>query len=138
MTKDKEGVRWICREMITSPYCIGLCLSEKSFRKELKSLKVPEKLWPDTFVTEGRNGEVHFFDNYSNPSYCAIVCIRPSERADFLAVAGLIVHESVHVWRNVLEKLGESRPSSEFEAYGIQTISMRLIHAYKKSQKRKK
>ena len=41
---------------------------------------------------------------------------------------GLIIHESVHVWQEIKLLMNEKEPSSEFEAYSIQTISQSLLH----------
>jgi hypothetical protein len=34
----------------------------------------------------------------------------------------LLVHESVHVWQEIRKRMGEKEPSSEFEAYSVQSI----------------
>ena len=70
----------------------------------------------------------------SDEKVCAIVTI--NKRVDGKCsngIVGLIVHEAVHVWQFVRENIGESNPSSEFEAYAIQAISQELIEAYSES-----
>lgn len=42
----------------------------------------------------------------------------------------LIFHEAVHVWQRVREEMGETSPSTEFEAYAIQHIGLQLLMAY--------
>lgn len=50
-------------------------------------------------------------------------------------VYGLLVHEAVHVWQRIMEYIGESKPSDEFMAYGIQAIAQELMFAYKEAKK---
>lgn len=42
----------------------------------------------------------------------------------------LLVHECVHVWQEIKERMGEKEPSSEFEAYSIQLIFLGLLAIY--------
>lgn len=46
----------------------------------------------------------------------------------------LLVHEAMHVWRDMREAIGEDAPSSEFEAYAIQNISASLFAAYEQTR----
>jgi hypothetical protein len=126
-----KGVEWICRELVCSPYCIGLCLDEDQFKQELKKMKVPKDHWPE-WTTNGKPGTVHFFEKTSGHGYdlCCIVCVKPGERKDPTAIPGLLIHEAVHIWQHICIDLGEDRPSKEFEAYSIQAIAQRLIAAY--------
>lgn len=45
----------------------------------------------------------------------------------------LIVHESVHVFQEIKERMREDKPSIEFEAYSIQTIFLGLLDLYQRS-----
>jgi hypothetical protein len=44
----------------------------------------------------------------------------------------------VHIWQAVRDIMGEKEPSSEFEAYSVQQISLELMWAYKELTKKKK
>jgi hypothetical protein len=134
--KKREGVVWINREMITSPYCIGLCQDEKMFNREMDRLEVPPGQRPD-WVKPGFPATSHFFEKRSSYDMCAIVCLNVKRKDDPNNVVGLIIHEAVHVWKYIREEIGELNPSSEFEAYAIQTIAQRLIVAYKTPRKKK-
>jgi len=48
--------------------------------------------------------------------------------------ADLLVHEAMHVWRDMCEAIDEKHPSSEFEAYAVQNISANLFKAYEKTR----
>ena len=45
-------------------------------------------------------------------------------------VIALIVHEAVHVWQEIKQRMGEQNPSIEFEAYSIQQIVVNLVSDY--------
>lgn len=49
----------------------------------------------------------------------------------------LLVHESIHVAQAYWESIGEDKPSEEFMAYTVQSISQYLIDEHKAWRKRK-
>lgn len=49
-------------------------------------------------------------------------------------IVNLLVHEAMHVWRDMRDAIGESAPSSEFEAYAMQNITAELFAAYEKTR----
>lgn len=123
--------KWIDRTLISSPYCIGLCISEKDFLDELERLNVPENDRP-YFVQSNKDAAVHFFKQTDTRNLCALVCIKPrNNKIDPNALIGLLIHEADHIWRAICDELGETFPSKEFEAYSLQAISQRLIEKYK-------
>jgi hypothetical protein len=132
-----KQVKWVERSLIDSPLCIGLCLSESAFRRELRKLDVPKKSWP-VWVSESADACVHYMENPSSGAKCCIVCVSGDTDRNRSEVIGLLVHEAVHVWQAVLEDINEDTPSTEFEAYAIQNISQRLIEAWQKMGAKKK
>jgi hypothetical protein len=62
---------------------------------------------------------------------CCIVCMRGWEKYTDIEVYGLLIHESVHVWRKILKNINEPNAGSEIEAYGIQNIAQSLITVYR-------
>lgn len=128
--KRKSEVKWINRSLVTSPYYIGLCTSEKKFAREMKRLKVP-KLERRAFLKSGSDATTHLFDARQGRDNCAIVCIKRG-KTKRTQVHSLLVHEAMHVWRAICVRIGEDTPSDEFAAYSVQSISQRLMEVYKK------
>ena len=122
---------WLSRELITSPYYIGLCTDEKAFNAELKRLRIPKKERPEFLINKHSNATVHFFEN-ADGKHCAVVCIhkKQSKKITRAQIDSLLVHEAVHIWQRVKENIGERFPSLEFEAYSIQSIAQSLIEEY--------
>lgn len=123
-------IRYISRALMTSPMNMALCLSEDAFHKEMRRLKVARALWPE-FIIAGANATAHFFIQDENQEI-AIVCLKHEEDRPFIEVAGILVHEAVHVWQSIRQSIGESEPSKEFEAYAIQNISYSLMNTYQR------
>ena len=128
--KKAKGAVWIDRAIIESPYCIGLCQTEKQFKNELKRLKVanPEN---HQWVTEGKDATVTEFEGSKNHDKCFLVGIKQDAKTKPIEIVGLLVHEAVHIWQMIRQDMNENEPSIEFEAYSIQKISINLIDAYK-------
>ncbi len=129
--KMQNKIKYISRALFESPYCIGLCLSEKAFYRDLNRLKIPKSRCPE-WIPSNCNGRVWEFAKTDPPAKICIVCIRASKEASKVQVYGLIIHEAIHVWQAIKADVNEHEPSAEFEAYSIQAIAMRLIAAYKR------
>lgn len=125
------GEVWAHRTLVTSPYHYGLCTSKKQFNAEMKYLKIPKRERP-VFLPKGKDAAVQFFQSAPGIE-CAIVCLGSTKGRPFVEVAGLLVHEAVHIWQWFREGLNENNPSSEFEAYSIQSIAVQLMHLYEQS-----
>jgi hypothetical protein len=125
---------WLDRNIMVSPIYYCLCLTERQFHSELKRLKVDRDSWP-SFIKKDKwaNATVNFFQ-YKD-KHCAIVCMNITDET-LVQAHCLLVHESVHIWQEICEIIGESNPSSEFEAYSIQYLSQQLILSYEKLKKK--
>ena len=123
-------MKWLSRELIQSPIHLCLCCTEKSFSRVLKHLRVPKKDWPNFLGSDGADATVHHFEN--SGKHAAVVCMHKKQPKDLSRIQKdvLLVHEAVHVWQEIKLIIGEKYPSSEFEAYSIQSISQELISAY--------
>ena len=123
----KKGATWIDRTLIESPFCIGLCQTEKQYKHELKRLKV--NVTNDCWIAEDKDANVSEFTCAGISVF--IVSIRVQPKTTNLEIIGLLVHEAVHVWQRIKQSIGEDDPSDEFEAYAIQRIAQNLIDAYR-------
>lgn len=94
--------------------------SEKMYRKLLKKHDL-EYLQPEGVACVATQS---FKD-----SLISVVCMFNHDAdADFRV--GVLVHESVHVWQDFRDHIGESNPSAEFEAYTIQEIFLNILSEY--------
>lgn len=123
--------KWLGRDLLNSPIYFTLCTNTAQFNAELLGLKVPRDTWPSFLKTARANATAHFFTR-PNGDVCCIVCVHPDTNRDQVEVAGLLVHEAVHIWQEARALIGESNPSPEFEAYAIQSISQRLMWEYRR------
>jgi hypothetical protein len=78
-------------------------------------------------ANEISSATTHLFNAINGGRRCALICIRDYEKYSGIEVAGLLVHEAVHIWQEILRNIGEENPSEEFEAYSIQSISQNLM-----------
>lgn len=128
-------MKWLPRDLINGGY-LCLCIDQKGFHRAMRWLKVPQP-WP-RWIGEGANASTHTFDNNGLKTYAVIVCIEADKSRTGIDIASILVHESVHVFQRWCAEFGEEAPSSEFQAYSIQTISGRLMSAYIELEKKQK
>jgi hypothetical protein len=125
---------WLNRNLMVSPVYYTLCTTDAMFRKELLRLNVALDQWPRFVSTSHAHATCHFFTLKS--AITAIVCIPVDPKREGVVVAGLLVHEAVHIWQEIRDHIGEKFPSSEFEAYSIQTIAQMLMTEYARQVRR--
>lgn len=112
------------RDLVTGPYLV-LCLSQAEFDALCDHLKIDRAAY--MFRPEA-GACVHYLGSGDDGSPICAVCLKDAGQGHTgLAVAGILVHEAVHVWQQHREFIGEVQPSREFEAYSIQTIAQRLM-----------
>lgn len=128
-------MEWLDRALVVSPYCYGLCLTERDFHKELGRLEVPKDKWPPFLASASANATAHFFEKGDGALAC-IIALGSVKGRSVVQINALLVHEATHLWQAIREDLGEKQPSSEFEAYSIQTISQCLMESYAKARKK--
>lgn len=132
MSKNKP--EWLDRDLFVSPFYYTLCTTEKHFKKVLKHLKIKKSDHPSFLKNDHCDATVHWFEATDN-KICTVVCINNKEGRKLTTVHGLLVHETVHIWQRVKERVGEHSPSDEFEAYAIQTLAQRLMEEYDRQSK---
>lgn len=84
----------------------------------------------DQFMSMGAGAQVDFYGDSSH----AIVQIDDTSERTIVEVFGLLLHEAVHIWQRTKQRMGESEPSKEFEAYSIQRIAQDLFEMYEESE----
>lgn len=128
-------MRWCDTTLVDSPIQVALCMSEKQYKKEMKRAGIEN--YSPFLLNEHVNATVHFYTD-KEVRYLAVVCIGDTKGRQYETVAGLIIHESVHVWQRAKRHLGEHEPSDEFEAYAVQRISQGLLMEYRRHLEKKK
>ena len=120
--------RWLDRRIAAPGPYLTLCLTEQEFHHALHKLKVHAR--PD-FVNPGADATTHHMTNNNGASTC-IVCLRGYEQRSPVEIAGMLVHEAVHIWQEYCAMIGEKNPGSEQEAYAIQSIAQELMAEFKR------
>lgn len=123
--------RWLDRSISAPGPFMALCLSEEEFRHAVRHLKVtPESSW---IKTEQADATVHHFHCHSSVNgagLTCVVCLRDPKGRTPVEIAGMLVHEAVHIWQEWAAYYGEDYPSREQEAYAIQRLSQTLMAEY--------
>jgi len=109
-------------------YC--LVTTEEAYYAEMDRLGVHRS--EQGSPTGGSAAAVTFVKAEANTARedVAVVCILGFETKSGIEIAGLLVHEAVHVWQREVRHIGESEPSDEFMAYGIQWIAQELMEKF--------
>lgn len=123
-------VKWLDRRISCPGPFLSLCLDAPSFKKACAHLRVQP---PPFILNDWSQATAHIFQ--SDRGLAAIVCLRDWYGASPIEVAGLIVHESVHIWQEYAESIGERNPGREQEAYAIQAISQELMQSFAEQTK---
>ncbi len=123
--------RWLDRRIAAPGPYLTLCLTEAEFRAAIAPLKPPET--PRWITSASANATTHYFAN-ENKKTC-VVCLNDWLGRNPIEVAGLIVHEAVHVWQEYCRDIGEREPGAEQEAYAIQAIAQELLAEFARRQK---
>ena len=118
--------KWLDRRIACAGPYLTLCLAQEEFDAALKYLKVKHAA---PYVSEGADATAHHLTNGKGEAV-AIICLSNFQNRSPVEVAGMLVHEAVHVWQNYCQNIGEKEPGREQEAYAIQTISQDLMSEF--------
>lgn len=119
--------RWLDRRIAAPGPYLTLALSQEEFDAALRHCDVPVGApWLKTSHTDAT---AHYLNNPKGEQVC-IVALGPHEGRNPIEVAGLLIHEAVHVWQQYALRIGEERPGDEQEAYAIQCIAQELMAEY--------
>jgi len=121
----KPANRWLDRRVAHAGPYLTLCLSEDELALVGKKLNQNGLYFPVSGAL------CCTFVNKKSEQLCAVVSLSSSAQSkNAIEIAGLLVHEAVHVWQAYIEDMGERFPGAEQEAYGIQAISQELLAEY--------
>lgn len=122
----KQSFKWLARRVAKPGPYLTLCLSEEELIYALRGMTKQQIQFPlsgafCTTLHHQKTGEL-----------CAVVTVskQSQERCNAIEIAGLLIHEAVHVWQAYAANMGEMRPADEQEAYAIQAISQELLAEY--------
>jgi len=113
---------WLDRRIAAPGPFLALCLNEDQLRQACADLNV---VVPAFIRNSWSHATTHTFEAPSG--LACIVCMRGHEERMPVEVAGLLVHEAVHIWQQYADRIGESSPGTEQEAYAIQSIAQELM-----------
>lgn len=118
-----SSARWLDRRIAAPGPYLTLCLSEAELAAAVMHLRYPHAV---PWVARGKQGTVHTVENPQGELVC-IVLLDGWQGRDPIEVAGLLVHEAVHIWQQYADRIGEDNPGREQEAYAIQSIAQELM-----------
>ena len=75
------------------------------------------------------NATMHSLNSKNGTLVCIVTLGGWAARTP-VEVAGLLIHEAVHVWQCYCERIGERAPGDEQMAYGIQSIAQELMSSF--------
>lgn len=115
---------WLDRRIAAPGPYLTLCLHKHEFDAVVKRMKLQNA--GNWIKTPHSHATMHSFEHESG-SLCCVVCLNEWQGREPVEVAGLLVHEAVHIWQGYAERIGEHQPGSEQEAYAIQSIAQELM-----------
>jgi hypothetical protein len=123
---------WLDRALFLSSHYFTLCTTEKLYRKALKQLKIKKRDRPDFLPSWHSDACCHYFENRGQKTKSVIVCLGDTGGKSKAQIAAMICHEAVHIWQQTKHDYGEHSPSSELEAYAIQSITQSLLEEFER------
>lgn len=118
---------WRDRRIAAPGPHLCLCLNEATFHAALAHCGVKDR--PGFMHNNHSHATTHYLEDKDGQAVC-IVTLGPWTSRSPVEVAGLLVHEAVHVWQQYCGRIGEHRPGVEQEAYGIQSIAQELMQSF--------
>jgi hypothetical protein len=108
--------KWLDRRIAKPGPYLTLCLTAEELKDAAKGLTE----WPLEFPMWG--ARAHMFQKVNGDRNVAIIALAKDsqENHNSVEIAGMLVHEAVHVWQ----------PGDEQEAYAVQAIAQELMSEY--------
>lgn len=123
----KRAFKWLDRRIAHPGPYLALVLDQAEFDSVLRSLKVPGDF---PYVSTPQADATTHHLTTGNGGWTVVVGLRDTATRTPIEVAGLLVHEAVHVWQEYCARLGEHTPGREQEAYAVQAIAQELMAEY--------
>ena len=120
-----KAYRWLDRHVAALGPNLTLCLSEADFKAVCDELEIAT---PYNWVMPNAHAATHFFEQ--DGVWASVVCINDWQGRKLSTIAGVLIHEAVHVWQRHALSIGEINPGAEQEAYAIQYIAQELISEF--------
>lgn len=118
--------KWLDRRIAAPGPYLTLCLSEAEYEAAMAHLKCCPRV--DWIKTPQASATAHYVE--TSGELACIICMRDWEDRNPIEVAGLLVHEAVHVWQEYCAHIGETQPGREQEAYAVQSVAQELLAAF--------
>lgn len=126
MTRPTTKPQWRERGAILAPY-YTLCTTFEMYRDVVTDLGMPWVADPGKWANPS-GATTTTFESPDGKLVC-LVGMELSDRSG-VTIAGMLVHEAVHIWQAWCEWCGEENPGDETEAYFIQRVSQELMNEY--------
>lgn len=127
--------KWRDRRMAQPGPYLTLVTNEADYLKALKQCKA--KPIHDWIKTPQADATAHHL-NHPDGNRCTIVAINITKEQTGVEIAGLLVHEAVHVVQDYFAYHGEHTPGIEQQAYAIQAVSQELMDEYARQLRERK
>ena len=119
-----KKTKWLDRRVsYPGPY-LTLVLSKKELKRAVKGI------WKGAYDMPSSGAKTWMFNNPKGEVCCVVGLSKSAMSRKPVEIAGLLVHEAVHVWQAYVDRIGEQNPGDEQEAYAIQGISQELMYEY--------
>lgn len=121
----KPDIKWLSRDLVIGPK-FTLVLSQAEMDAVMQSMNHPTM----PYLNPGAPATTAHFSRPNGTTSIVGLNLAEALAHTGVEIAGLLVHEAVHIWQDWCAMYGEKDPSKEFEAYAIQSISQRLMEEY--------
>lgn len=119
--------KWLDRRIAAPGPYLALVLSQAEFDAAMRHLSVP--VGASYLRGSHAHATTHYLEHPGRGT-AAVVALGPTGERSPIEIAGLLVHEAVHVWQCYCSAIGEGRPGDEQEAYAVQAIAQELMAEY--------
>lgn len=116
--------KWLDRRTAKPGPYLTLCLTKEEVKHAAKGLTDYQMEFPQW-------GARAFLFPKDGDLYAIVALAEDSQKNNTpIEIAGMLVHEAVHVWQYYADGMGEAKPGDEQEAYAVQAISQELMAEY--------